>query len=247
MDSNRRANEVLDSFFEHYYSRLPVNATFTGVHKYDNRLPDWSPEGLDHRVDEMKALRKELSPHLQQLEDFGRVERLDEAVAIDYALADAFLEIQLAELSGVHFLRGNPALYTGEAVFAILSLMLRDFSPATERLNAIEHRLSAIPGFLADAKRTLGDEPTPSSWTSRALDECVGAMHLYRDGLKTWCKQNRSEMLRWKNKNLQDPWKAKKKALGKAPQQRISRSGSRPDLKHQITHLVADLSSLTSF
>ena len=37
---------AIDDFFTHYYARRPVNATFTGVHAYDDRLPDWSLDGL---------------------------------------------------------------------------------------------------------------------------------------------------------------------------------------------------------
>ena len=48
---------ALDRFFEHYYRTRPVQATFTGVHEHDHRLPDWSPEGLDALVAEMRDLR----------------------------------------------------------------------------------------------------------------------------------------------------------------------------------------------
>ena len=41
---------ALDRFFDAYYRRRPVTATFTGVHAYDRELPDWSPEGLDGRT-----------------------------------------------------------------------------------------------------------------------------------------------------------------------------------------------------
>ena len=50
----------LDAFFESYYRLRPVNATFTGVHDYDHRLPDWSPDGLASALDEMRALRTSL-------------------------------------------------------------------------------------------------------------------------------------------------------------------------------------------
>ena len=45
---------ALDRFFERYYRQRPVTATFTGVHAHDHRLPDWSPEGLDAAVAEMR-------------------------------------------------------------------------------------------------------------------------------------------------------------------------------------------------
>ena len=37
----------LREFFDSYYRLRPINATFTGVHDRDDKLPDWSPQGLD--------------------------------------------------------------------------------------------------------------------------------------------------------------------------------------------------------
>ncbi|HET7094520.1 MAG TPA: hypothetical protein VFI22_13600, partial [Thermomicrobiales bacterium] len=40
------ATSWLDDFFGVLFSRLPVNATFTGIHRHDDRLPDLSGAGL---------------------------------------------------------------------------------------------------------------------------------------------------------------------------------------------------------
>ena len=56
---------TLDRFFGHYYGRRPVNATFTGVHTHDHRLPDWSIGGLELLDDEMHSLARELSTSAQ--------------------------------------------------------------------------------------------------------------------------------------------------------------------------------------
>jgi hypothetical protein len=167
----------LDDFFNHYYRRRPVNATFTGVHEYDADLPEWSAEGLESLGGEMHSLRQQFASH-----------PADPAV-VDSALADAFLEIQIAEVEGDHFQRGNPALYTGEAVFSVVSLLLRDFAPAAERVGAIESRLRGISEFLETACSTIGDKAVPASWTVRALTECDGAVKLFGDGLVTWCHE----------------------------------------------------------
>jgi len=180
MDSKPISDATLDRFFEHYYRRRPVNATFTGLHEYDAKLPDWSCEGLEAMGDEMVALRQDLAS--QPPGPAG------DLAAIDRSLADGFLEIQLAELEGDHFQSGNPALYTGEAIFAVLSLMLRDDALTGQRVEAIAHRLGDIPGFLRGAQRTIGDKPIPRSWTTRALSECDGAVHAFGDGLESWCQ-----------------------------------------------------------
>jgi len=176
---DRPLSAALDGFFDHYYRARPVNATFTGVHAHDHRLPDWSPEGLDAATAEMRALR----PRLAQ--EAGAAEGRD-VDAVDAALADAFLEIQIAEHDGPHFQRGNPALFTGEAIFSVIALMTRDFAPAEERLHAAAARLRAIPSFLAAARRTVAGPQAPVEWTARALRECGAAALLLGDGVERW-------------------------------------------------------------
>jgi hypothetical protein len=50
----------LAEFFDSYYRLRPVNATFTGIHDYDDRLPDWSPDGLAAAAAEMRRVRDTL-------------------------------------------------------------------------------------------------------------------------------------------------------------------------------------------
>jgi hypothetical protein len=178
------ATAALDRFFASYYAKRPVTATFTGVHDGDRMLPDWSPEGLRANVDEMRAVRR-------TLDDAGR--EPDAAVstypdAVDLALADGFLEIQCAEHEGRHFYRRNPALWTGEAIFSIVSLVTRPFAPLDARLDSAVSRLSAIPAFLSTARRTL--ESTPAAWRERALVECEAADVLFASSLPRWLPES---------------------------------------------------------
>ena len=62
---------ALDGFFESYYRLRPVNATFTGIHDHDHRLPDWSPDGLAGALDEMRALRAAIELPLVALRAAG--------------------------------------------------------------------------------------------------------------------------------------------------------------------------------
>src|SRR5438105_2314465 len=98
----------LNHFFETYYRRRPVNASFIGIHDYADRLPDYSENGIADTVTEMESLRRKLTGD-----------------SIDEQLARNFLEIQIAEFKGAHFHRSNPALYTGEAIFGILNSIVR--------------------------------------------------------------------------------------------------------------------------
>lgn len=174
------ADAALDRFFAAFYARRPVTATFTGLHAHDDRLPDWTPDGLAGEIDEMRALRRVLS-------EAGRVP--DEAVRafprdVDLALADAALEIALAEHESEHFVHANPSLWTGEAIFGVLSLLTRDFAPLGTRLPAALARTRAIPGFLGALPAVLG--PSPRDWRGRAKRECHVADTFFTQTLPAW-------------------------------------------------------------
>ena len=137
---------MLERFFESYYRLRPVNATFTGVHDHDHRLPDWSPRGLAAMADETLALRESLRAGAAS-------DDLHDVAARDAALAMAFLDVQIAEQESRHSARGNPSLAPGEAAFAVISLMTRPFAPIAVRVDSAIARLSAIPAFLAGVRQ----------------------------------------------------------------------------------------------
>jgi hypothetical protein len=175
---------ALDSFFGHYYRRRPVNATFTGMHAFDDALPDWSPAGLEALDDEMHALARELSV-THPAPSSARAYR-DDPVLLDAELARSYLETQLAENASGHGVRHNPSLWTGEAIFSVVSLMIRGFAPFDERIENAAARLDAIPRFLRDAMVTLGPDGVPRPWIERTLRELAGAEILLTRGIDRW-------------------------------------------------------------
>jgi hypothetical protein len=174
---------ALARFFDSYYRLRPVNATFTGVHDFDDRLPDWSPDGLDAAIGELRQLRA-------SLHDGSKDRDLRDTPARDEALAASFLDIQIAELESDHFQRGNPSLVVSEAAFGIISLVTRPFAPAQQRLDALVGRLRAIPAFLDGAQRAMPSN-VRDEWRAKALKECDGAQRIVGAGLRRWLMSER--------------------------------------------------------
>ena len=158
-----------------------MNATFTGLHSLDNRLPDWSADGRAIEADELRRLRDALSdsanPTVAQLRS--------NVVALDAELARANVDVRLAEYDSGFFHARNPSLWTGEAIFSVVALMIRDFAPAIERVPSIIARLNAIPKFLADMPEAM-TSPVPAQWIARASRECAAAAGLFEQGLYEW-------------------------------------------------------------
>jgi len=173
---------ALTRFFDSYYRLRPVNATFSGVHDYDDRLPDWSPDGLASARDEIQQVRARLPPWPG---DSAAARDLRDVRQRDEALASSFLDVQIAELDSRHFQRGNPSLAIGEAAFGVISLITRPFAPAARRVERVIARLDAMPAFLDGARRSL-TEGIPNEWREKALKECDGAERLVGDGLRRW-------------------------------------------------------------
>jgi uncharacterized protein (DUF885 family) len=163
----------LDGFFDAYFRQRPVNATFIGVHAFDDRLPDLSETGQANNAAESATLLS----RLRALPD----ETLNTGLQLDRQLAEAFLEIAAWEATSAQYAWGNPSLFTGEAVFGVLSLLLRPFAPLPERLELTAARLAAIPRLLDDGQAVVHD--APAAWSLRARRECGGAQVLFQTGL----------------------------------------------------------------
>jgi hypothetical protein len=155
----------LDAFFDWFYRRQPVSATFIGVHDYDDQLPDLSAHGLAALAGEADEL-------------LARLPREAEPPSLDHQLAEGYLRIQRWEATSHHF-DGNPVHLTSEAIFGLVSLLLRDFAPLAERLESARGRLDAMPACLQVGERRITS--APGAWIERARRECAGAHLLLED------------------------------------------------------------------
>ena len=167
-------------FFYALLRRQPVTASFMGRHEYDCLLPDYSAEGCESHIKEMRE-------QLNESRSFA-VADLTDRQRLDKKLLEGYLETQLWEYSSQHFHRGNPSLYTGEAVFGMLVCILTDYAPAPVRYKAMAARMRELPAFFAQAKENLQDAPV--EWTKRAIAECTGGIMFLEHGLQRAADQD---------------------------------------------------------
>jgi hypothetical protein len=175
-------NSALDDFLAQYFSRNPVNATFTGLHAHDDRLPDWSRAAREAELLELVSLREALTA-AWPARDVPTLAR--DVDALDAELARANLDVRELETTSRFFHDRNPALWTGEAIFGVVGLLLRPPQPAAVALEAIAARLHDTPRFLADMPGAL-TEPMPTLWVERAVREARLFAAFLRGELTTW-------------------------------------------------------------
>jgi uncharacterized protein (DUF885 family) len=139
------AEHIVDALLE----TSPSLAAFAGDHRFDDRLPDYSREGVAGDVD----MLRDASAALSQVD----VDALGPQEQVDHAALLGRVERSLFELSEVREHEWNPLAHNpGHLLYGLIA---RPFAPAEERLTSIAGRLLAIPDALATAREVLTDCP----------------------------------------------------------------------------------------
>lgn len=173
----------IDQFLEQYFFRHPVNGTFSGVRLHDHELPDWTREARDDEQDEFEALTIALDDAYPASEDWAELAR--NPAQLDAELARASMDVRQLEFESRYFHDKNPALWTGEALFSVIGLMLRPPATVEEAFASIAMRLHDLPRFLGDLPGAI-TEPMPPRWVERAVRECTVGADLFRTKLGMW-------------------------------------------------------------
>ena len=163
-----RIGELVDAYLAHHFAFRPVDASFMGVAGHDHRLPPAGPDVAAAERTGLAALRQQLA---MCPSGDGAGDRLDRRmVEAQLILAESALDAapRLA----------NPAWFTGEAAFGILSLLLprAGGTPA----DFVLARLRAIPEFLGAACFTAA----PRAITERAVREAIGFAAFLRGAIR---------------------------------------------------------------
>jgi uncharacterized protein (DUF885 family) len=166
--ANKRAfYDEVNRFVGWYLAENPVMATEMGLHAYDNRLTDTSPEGL-------ARLRLGLEQFLDRLPRYQPDGDVD--WEIDYRLMAAMAGGRLRALDTRDLAHRSPDFYVAEALFGPYSLLMKEFAPLDERLRNLAGRLAEVPRVLADAERNL--DVCPPSWIDGAIESVEGGLAL---------------------------------------------------------------------
>jgi uncharacterized protein (DUF885 family) len=138
----RTARAALDVLLEHD----PAGATALGDHRFDDRLPDWSPEAVDAQI-------RELSQATGALDDLDDT-ALDPEDAVDLELLRTRLTARQWTLAELAEHRRDPLVtLPGDAIY---SLVARDTGEPDERARCLAARLAAVPAALEQARAVLG-------------------------------------------------------------------------------------------
>jgi uncharacterized protein (DUF885 family) len=150
----------------------PALAGFVGDHRFDNRMPDLSPEGVAADV----AMLRDADSALSQVD----TDTLGYQETVDHAVLQSLVERALFELTEVREHEWNPLEHNPGTL--LYNLIARPYAPAEQRLTALAARLDAIPDMLSTARAVLTDCPLVHLET--AIGQFTGTAALIRDEMR---------------------------------------------------------------
>src|SRR5262245_50397098 len=109
LETVRTFSALSEEFVELYLKHHPVLATLAGIHDYDHRLPNDSPDGFRERAAWLSDLEQRLAASVP-------IAELPDDQRIDYALLRSRIATARAELDEIKMHAKNPALYPETAL-----------------------------------------------------------------------------------------------------------------------------------
>ena len=180
--------QTAQEFYDAWYRFNPVEASWLGIHAYDDQLGDLSADGIQEQAGMLNEFVERLAAIPRGL--------LPVDLAVDYEVVAATLRAGLWSIEKVVDWQRNPMTYVQEPLFGLLVLSTRDYAPIAERANSALSRLEQLPGTL-DAGRVNVTNP-PRIFVETAIQAAGGGAGFVREVIPRLAEQTpdlRDELL----------------------------------------------------
>jgi uncharacterized protein (DUF885 family) len=138
---------LADDYYAWRNENYPVRSSEAGLHTWDDRLTDYSPDKIAERAQLVRSLLEKV--RAMKSDNWPKDER------IDWILFRAQLENVEFGDRVLKFEFTNPQVYTGECTNAIFSLLKKDYDTPRKRALAATARLKQMPPLLRQGLSNL--------------------------------------------------------------------------------------------
>lgn len=157
------AQSLTDRFLDEYYFPFnPTAATSAGIHKYDDKLEDYSRKGVDARVAILKRFEAE----------FAKLPHGTSPAEADNELVLNNIRAALLDLETIRSWEKNPDQYSSGISGSAFTIMSRTFAPQDARLKSLVARERLMPQVLKEARANLKNPP--KIYTEIAIEQLPG-------------------------------------------------------------------------
>jgi uncharacterized protein (DUF885 family) len=173
MHSSEPLPHFAGDYASYLYERHPTNATFDGVHTYDDLLEDLSRSAVDNQARELHAFARRLAA----IDPVG----LSEVERLEQPIIEANIRGRLFELETIRSWERNPQTYADILATSLASQVLFAYAPIAERARRVLSKLRQVPRFVQHARDNIRE--TPGIFVKVALETLRGTIRFIEEEL----------------------------------------------------------------
>jgi len=164
-----------DEYIDYIFKTSPSGATSSGVHTYDNDVPDLSAAAIQNDIKEKKKFLERLNKiDFEKLSTDGR---------IDWNLLQGSINSSLLNDETLELWKRDPDTYSSAAIRATFSIVQRDFAPLDVRFKNVIAREEKLPALLEAGKKNLDPKLVPEVFNEIALEQLPGTIGFFEKSL----------------------------------------------------------------
>lgn len=168
---NKEFNKLVDEVLEFRWKDSPVQATFSGIHKYDDQLDKTDSNSRKQHLKKTKEYLKKMNKFSSDAKIHLGKSKLSIDEKMDWKMLRNSLEVEIAEEEKLRWLQRYASVYSEAALFSCYVLILRDFAPLNQRMKSVLGRLKQVPRLMKEGKENLKrGKDIPKIWTEIAIE-----------------------------------------------------------------------------
>ncbi|MCK4385638.1 MAG: DUF885 domain-containing protein, partial [candidate division Zixibacteria bacterium] len=178
---NKDFNKLVNEILEFRWKDSPVEATFSGIHKYDDKLDKTDPLSRRRHLKKAKEYLKKLDGFSSDSKVHSEKARLSVDEKMDWKILRDSLKVEIAEEEKIRWLKRHALVYPEIALYGCYVLILRDFAPLSQRMKFVLGRLKQVPRLMKEGQENLKrGRDIPRVWTQVAIETTVGGKEFFR-------------------------------------------------------------------
>ena len=171
----RRVDQEASEDLEVYDQRHPTQATYLGIHTFDDRLEDYSRQGVTDEIAANRGFRERVAAIDSRT--------LSASNQLDHEQLLRAIDSRLLTLEAVRPWAREPDSYSGGLTRTAYIMIKREFAPPEVRLRQLIAREKAMPAALAEARKNLENPPRIS--TEIAIEQMDGNRGFFETAVAT--------------------------------------------------------------
>lgn len=163
-------SKLVSDVLEDGYFRYPTQSTDLGIHKYDDKLEDYSRAAVEDAV----ATSRKFRSQLQAIDPAS----LSAEKQLDREFVIHALDSRILELDVIKPWSKDPDTYSSGLTNTAYVMIKRSFAAPDERLRKLIAREKAMPAALAEARKNL--QNPPEIYTKIAIEQIDGDRDMFK-------------------------------------------------------------------